>query len=72
MNKNCFYRVITNNDELWSDGVPSKSDMQLANPEPRQVMTYAGSSSMSPNLTDKILEKYAIVLLFSNHLENNN
>lgn len=46
--------------------------MQLANPEPRQVMTYAGSSSMSPNFSDKVLEKYAIDLLFSNLLENNN
>lgn len=46
--------------------------MQLANPEPRQVMTYAGSSSMSPNLSDRILEKYAIILLFSNQLENDN
>lgn len=79
----CF-SCILNNDNLLNNETTSSSDnMQLANPEPRQVVKCAESSFMQPNLSpqpsllsgieyNKDLEKYAVVLLFSYLLENDN
>jgi len=38
--------------------------MQLANPEPRQVNICDGSSSVSPNIINNIIQKYDVVWLF--------
>lgn len=45
--------------------------MQLVNPEPRQVNTCDGSSSVSPNISNYVMQKYdvaclVIILYFEN------
>lgn len=56
----CF-RTISNNDELWNNEITSNSDnMQLANPEPRQVNMCDGSSSVSPNFLNNVMQKYGV------------
>jgi len=34
--------------------------MQLANPEPRQVNMSDGSSSVSPNFLNNVMQKYGV------------
>lgn len=56
----CF-RTISNNDDLWNNETTSNSDnMQLANPEPRQVNICDGSSSVSPNYLNNVVQKYDV------------
>ncbi|KAE9542978.1 hypothetical protein AGLY_002889 [Aphis glycines] len=53
--------TISNNDELWNNEITSNSDnMQLANPEPRQVNMCDGSSSVSPNFLNNVMQKEAV------------
>jgi len=51
-----YFRIISNNDDLCNEETILNSDnMQLAHPEPRQVLMSA------PNLPKSDLEKYVIV-----------
>ncbi|KAL4119303.1 hypothetical protein QTP88_012128 [Uroleucon formosanum] len=53
--------IISNNDDLWNNEITSNCDnMQLANPEPRQVNTCDGSSSVSPNISNYVMQKEAV------------
>lgn len=62
-------RSISNNDVLWNDITSNNVNMQLANPEPRQVIGTPESSCISQTLPNRVMEKYPI-LFFSNSLEN--
>lgn len=63
MTKLFYFRTISNNnDYLWNDEIiPNNVNMQLAHPEPRQVATSAGDSSIPSNLSDKVSEKYDVL-----------
>ncbi|VVC26978.1 Hypothetical protein CINCED_3A002784 [Cinara cedri] len=50
--------TVSNDDDLWNNElILSNDNMQLAHPEPRQVLTCAGSSSLPPNLPNNVWEK---------------
>lgn len=54
----CF-STISNNDDLWNNEIVSNCDnMQLANPEPRQVNMCDESSSVTPNFLNNAMQKY--------------